>query len=560
VRADDDLGYEPPSKDQVEDALLVLGDDQHRRLFYQGLQNPLWVEPLDKIGAFNEVPALFQDAQGCFRSKGWPEGEYLVRMAEYVPSKVTPILVRMAKTEDPFARRMIVAAAARLDGENAAKVSKLIGRYLTSDGSRRVPPQEIGRIIEALMADGKSGHALKLASCAFGPREATDADGSGGGYARKRVATGIEDYAYGETLAAVSIAIAPLGLKWLGELRRWLQRYQVLARNLEVADGDDADEVVSDLSYAWRPSIPAHEQNHDFDEVGNGLVDALRDASTRALTDGCPATDVVGPLMASRQALLRRIGIHTITVAIALGLGDAQTLAADVLSDEQYLEANYRHEYAEFARRALPLATAEVLTTWTRSVLEGPTATDEEIRGWLAWRYQGAEVPQDAVDERRRTWQMRILSAIGTGMPASAAERLADLQAEFGAWENAGFSRYVSSGWGETAPAEMDEIASWSIPEVVEFLRSWSEPTDSAFAGPSYSGVTFAFMEDVKSRPVEYAEAAGLFTETDSRYVASLFNAFQTVTSSGIVFPWGPVVQLGASLAEPGCAELVGRV
>ena len=79
-------------------------------------------------------------------------------------------------------------------------------------------------------------------------------------------------------------------------------------------------------------------------------------------------------------------------------------------------------------------------------MLDGPTATDEEIRGWLAWRYEGAEVPQDAVDERRRTWQMRILSAIGTGIPATAAERLADLQAEFGAWENAGFPRYVSSG------------------------------------------------------------------------------------------------------------------
>ena len=344
--------------------------------------------------------------------------------------------------------------------------------------------------------------------------------------------------------------MAPLGLKWLGELRQWLQRYQVLARSLEEADGDDANGVESDLSYAWRPSIPAHEQNHEFDEVGNGLVDAVRDASTRALADGLPAADVIGPLMSSRQPLLRRIGIHTITVAIGLGLGDAQTLAADVLTDEQYFEVNYRHEYAEFARRALPLATPEVVTTWTRSVLDGPTATAEEIRGWLAWRYEGDEVPQDAVDERRRTWQMRILSAIGTGLPATAAERLTDLHAEFGKWEHADFPSYMSSWSGETAPAEMDGIASWSIPGVVEFLRSWSEPTESAFRGPSYGGVTFAFVEDVKSRPVEYAEAAGLFAEADFRYIASLFNALRTVADSGVVFPWAPVVRLGASLAE----------
>ena len=43
------------------------------------------------------------------------------------------------------------------------------------------------------MADGKSKHALKLASRAFGPQGATDADGSGAGYGRIRVTTGIED-------------------------------------------------------------------------------------------------------------------------------------------------------------------------------------------------------------------------------------------------------------------------------------------------------------------------------------------------------------------------------
>ncbi|TCN27664.1 hypothetical protein EV644_1542 [Kribbella orskensis] len=557
MRADDDLGYEAPTKQQVADALLVLGaDEQHRRLFYQGLQNPLWVEPLDKLGAFDDVPAPFEDAEGNLRSKVWSEGEYLVRMAEFVPSKVTPILVRMATTEDPFARRMVVSATARLDGENAAKLSKIVGEYLSTDRSRLVPPQEIVRIMEALMTDGKWKQALHLASCAFGPREATGTDGKAVGFGEGRVVVGIDDFAYSETLASVSIAMAPLGARWLAELQRWLQRYQVLARGLEAA-GDDSGAVETDRSYVWRPSITAHEQNNHFDDVGNGLVDALRDAAIRALADGLPVVDVVRPLMESRQPLLRRVGIHLITVAVGLGLDSAQSLAADVLGDEQYLDVDYRHEYAEFARRVLPVAASDVVAAWTRTVLDGPTATDDEIRGWLSWRFPETDVPQEAVDERRRVWQMRILSSIATDMPEAAVARLTDLQAEFGEWEHAEFPRFVSSGVGEKAPGEVDDIASWSLPEVVAFLRSWSEPVERVFHGPTYGGVTFALMQDVKARPIEYAKAAGIFADTDLRYIAALFNAFREIADSGAEFLWASLVRLGASLVEMQPAEAI---
>lgn len=542
MRADDDLGYEAPTKQQVRDALLVLGaDEQHRRLFYQGLQNPLWLEPLDKLGAFDEVPAPFEDAEGNLRSKVWSEGEYLVRMAEFIPSKVTPILVRMATTEDPFARRMVVSATARLDGENAAKLSKIVGEYLSTDRSHLVPPQEIVRIIEALMTDGKWKQALHLAFCAFGPREATGTDGKAVRFGEGRVVVGLDDYAYTETLASVSIAMAPLGARWLAELQRWLERYQLLARGLEAAGDDSSGEAETDRSYVWRPSITAHEQNNRFDDVGNGLVDALRDAAIRALADGLPVVDVVGPLMESRQPLLRRVGIHLVTVALGLGLDGAQSLAADVLGDEQYLEVDYRHEYAEFARRALPVAASDVVAAWTRAVLDGPTATDDEIRGWLSWRFPETDVPQEAVDERRRVWQMRILSSIATDMPEAAVARLTDLQAEFGEWEHADFPRFVSSGFGEKAPGEVDDIASWSLPEVVAFLRSWSEPVERVFHGPTYGGVRFALMQDVKARPIEYAKAAGIFADTDLRYIAALFNAFREIADSGWSFrgrPW----------------------
>ena len=44
---DDAASFEAPSSELVEGALARLGNLQHRRAFFEGLQNPLWVKPLD---------------------------------------------------------------------------------------------------------------------------------------------------------------------------------------------------------------------------------------------------------------------------------------------------------------------------------------------------------------------------------------------------------------------------------------------------------------------------------------------------------------------------------
>jgi len=80
-------GYDTPGADLVDRALARVGNQQHRQVFYSRLENPKWVTPLYQKGAFADVPAATVDERGAARFTGWPQGEYLARVASLAPLK-----------------------------------------------------------------------------------------------------------------------------------------------------------------------------------------------------------------------------------------------------------------------------------------------------------------------------------------------------------------------------------------------------------------------------------------------------------------------------------------
>jgi hypothetical protein len=128
--------FEPPDPELVTSVLLRTGDLQHRRVFYDALENPLWVAALDQRGAFT-APELVVGDDGTLRSLPWPEGDYLVRVADRVPNDVATVLARHVGTRDVFVQRIILRAAARMPAETAARLSDHIARYFPSPSGAR---------------------------------------------------------------------------------------------------------------------------------------------------------------------------------------------------------------------------------------------------------------------------------------------------------------------------------------------------------------------------------------------------------------------------------------
>ena len=294
--------FEPPSEELLNRVLSSIGDLQHRRAFYAQLRNPLWIEPLNERQAFDNPPMPVQQPDGTWRRRPWPEGEYLARMAPLAPEQVASIFSRYLNHADPDVRRLVLSAAVQMPAAIAATLVDGIRRFF--EAPIWFDPDQLVRLIGLLAGGGQSAKANRLADAIFRPRRApvTDEATERHPTARYDVGAGLDPYWYAQTLPAVIDALKPHDWRLLTKLTAWLETYQTA-----VGEYDSAS--ASDTSSIWRPSIEPDEQNWDADNIGNALVDAVRDLATTQLREGRPAAEIVTTLQRGGQPLLTRVAM-----------------------------------------------------------------------------------------------------------------------------------------------------------------------------------------------------------------------------------------------------------
>ena len=189
-------GWSEPSNRLITKALARIGDWQHRRVFFERLENPRWVEALENRGAFAAPTKTTADPAEDDWWPRWPEGEYLVRMAPMVPDAVTRIMTRASTAENPFVHELVLQAAVQLPAAAAAKLSPAIRKYII-EGSLR-DGQKIVELIEKLADASLRRAAVSVAEVAFRPRAARQEEESP--LVPKRVVVGVDAVWYEELL------------------------------------------------------------------------------------------------------------------------------------------------------------------------------------------------------------------------------------------------------------------------------------------------------------------------------------------------------------------------
>jgi hypothetical protein len=450
--------------------LARIGDRQHRRVFFERVENPRWVEALDAKQVFDSPPATAIDASGQELWTPWPEGEYLVRMAALVPETVVRILLRVASSPNPYVHDIVLQAALKLPLPEAEGLVAPLQNYVAGGTLR--DGEQVVALIEKFASQGSRTAALTLAEAAFQPRPS---DGPAGDRPRRRdVAVGLDRYWYDELLPrAVAALDAVLGEQVLPTVTRWLELFQE-------SSGDYSPESGSDVSYIWRPAIGKHSQNSRYHELGDSLVEAVRDRALSDVNSGRPLESVLAVLERSGQPLLARIGVHI--VAMTAGESDAaRSRGFAMLTDNRYLDSDFRHEYAELGQAVLPLLSAEESRTWEALILSGPPLSREELERRASFRLDPDETQDEAVRRYQEVWQLNILGAIGAErLPDTSRARLDELVATYGEPAHPEFPSYSASWSGPNSPVDADELSSLTVAEVRTFLATWqpegSEP------------------------------------------------------------------------------------
>lgn len=534
-------GWRDPDDDLVQNVLARIGDRQHRRVFFDRLQNPRWVTALSVRHVFDTPPETTLDASGMELWAPWPEGEYLVRMAPLAPTAVQPILVRISVSANPYVHQLILQAAVSLQAADAQALLPAVERYLAQGTLRN--NENVVRLIENLAKAGARRPAVRIAQAAFRPRSVDAAEGDVP--RRRSVVAGLDRYLYEQLLPRTVAALdTVLGDRALTTVAAWLEVFQE-------ASGEYHAESKSDLSYIWRPAIGDHSQNSRYHELGDSLVEAVRNRAIADIRRGRSISDVTQTLERSGQPLLVRIAMHVLA-ATAGEHSLARTEGLARLLENRLLGPDYRHEYAELARSILPVVEPTEQERWEALVFDGPPLQQDELEERAARYLQPDEELEKAVAKYREIWQLNLLSAVGfPSLPPSAALRLHELVDKYGEPSHPEFSSYMSSWSGPNSPLAQEELAQKSTLEIQHYLATWEpEVVETWGPGPSKEGLSRILQPVVADRALEFSGEAPRFADLDPTYVRAIFSGLTDAVKAGVQINWEQAIRAALTVSQ----------
>jgi hypothetical protein len=506
-----------PTDPQVDEAVRQLIDGGHYAYFFDGLKNPLWIEPLRARGFFTEPPGLIKDDEaGTVTLPKWPESGYLARMAPEAPDLVLSIINALPETENSRVQEDLVDALLRMPANKAASALPRVLEWTDSRYRFRLQ-DKLGELAVHLTRADSAGSALKLAKAILAIRGSRFAEGR----------SNHDEWEYGQFLE-----------KYLPGLvgSEPLEAFG-LVNNL-LRDAIEVRKEGRDYSFIWRPAIERHEQN-----MGHSIEDHLIDAVVTTAQDILSADPdmihaVLGDLRRHNLPLFLRLELFILRDFGRLAPSDTERRLRDrALFDNPAL----KHEYAgllaaQYAN--LPSPTREQIAGW---VLEGPDPSD-----WCAAveKQQGAAPSEEDVRAYKSHWQRDRMAWFGEALPSEMAAQYEALVQEFGAPDHPDFASY-SRGvtWGPNSPKTEEELRAMQPGELLAFMKDW-EPASGWRNSDSRVGLGRAFEAVVTGDPARFAAHGAAFRELHPAYPGHLFSGLAKSKWSDRAWDWGPVFDL----------------
>jgi hypothetical protein len=578
-----------PTDQQLDQVLGRLGNEEHRRYFFERLENPRWLRGLHARQLFDAPPRPWTDAQGELRLSQWPEGDYLARVASNEPELAVEIVTKTQPTLNSLVHRSFVGVALAVPAAQSARLVPLARCWLASPSKGWLGSHRLAAWVAHLARGGEGAVALKLAKLLIEVSKSATPTNAGRGRGTRAltgVTTWLDSYDYGDVLRTMlPDLVAARGLDALelvnDQLERWLRH-----------GGQGSVAHRADYSWLWRPSIAAHEQN-----MGNTIEDALIDASRDAallLAERSEekSADVVQAFERRRWTVFRRLALNLLADLVSarqdrnsVTFTRARTRVIDAgnLNDQGLV-----HEYSAVARAVLPLLDEGQIQTWTSLIERGPIIDETELPRRLAAGLEadGSVVAADGenqaaaaasrdqdgsarsgsggeksgesveaiLDERvklcRDRWRRDRLGAVRDALPPPLRARYSELAQRLGDAEHSDFASYTSAMWtGPTSPLSQQEILALSIDDLISYLQQWRPQPSGWPPAPSIEGLARELATAVTASPHRFAERAENFAACGPSFARAVLEGLEGALRDGQSFPWQSVIRLCAAVA-----------
>ncbi|RKS22852.1 hypothetical protein DFO58_0902 [Arthrobacter sp. AG1021] len=514
--------YKKPTPEQVNEVLRRIPTPSLRRAFFEGLKNPLWVEPLAKVGMFSDPPEPEKTNDGFLKDHYWPEIDYLIRVASASPKPVVDVLLKLADSNNAWVRRAVFAIGATIQTTEAVRLFPMVKSWKEGGFGWRVDPRDMVGFVVNLLQGGELKAGKAMANFLFRPVESENPH---------KPAFGLDEYWYQDGLPRVVEALGDEGLKtvlpWLEEFERHTKRFT-----------DTYD--ITDIS---RESI--RERGDHYPSIEHSLIDAVRDLASSAMIRNPRATVVV--LAKSPMILSCKITLHATMDALRnlSSVPSAETnhliaVAALLVADRKFQNDSFRIEFAELARE-VALHRPAALESLTEFILSGPPGNREQLRDRL--RSDESETLEDLdtrVEEVVDTWRHRWLSAIGSeSIPSTLKPLLQELDTKRGVIESPLTPMTRVTSWsGPNSPISQDEMSVMSSAELVAHLSTWHDTGEEWGPRPSHEGQGRELSSLITTNPRAINGVDDLVNRLRPTYLRAILQGWEAAIKAGISLEW----------------------
>ncbi|ASN19929.1 hypothetical protein [Arthrobacter sp. YN] len=514
----------PPTSEQVQYALRQIPTLQLRRVFFEGNNSPLWLQPLAAAGVFSTPPEPTPGDDGYTREPYWPEIEFLTRMAGLVPDQVVGVFLALRSTSNSWVRRAVFDIGARIPAEHAARLVPMILEWGVDGLGWRTDPRSQGALTKNLLDNGETKAGLKLANLLFRPR----AEGQQG-----KVEVAFEDYWYAEELPKVAQSLGEIGLR---TITPWLE--DCLRLNESVTEDFD-------VSYLRRAVIGR--KDHSLPSVEHALIDTVRDLATASIRRAPDRT--ISMLSRTPILLLRRIVLFATAEALLLlhaERGDTVAIISagkDLISDPLSSQETCWLELAHLIKAVADIAPDELAEL---ALLIGavPRVSTTAVGRYPRREDDVQTSPDERSSEPRERWQHRLLAAIGVpSLPPELQQRLSELDAEHGVIESPLAPDLSSGSWrGPTSPSSQTELSAMDPRELVAHLESWRIGDD--WRGPTHEGQGRELTTLVSTNPFALAGMSDLVERLRPTYLRAVLTGWEAAIKAGFHPEWSQLLDV----------------
>ena len=514
-----------PTDAQVDKALeLIQKSGGNYEYFFEKLTSPAWIDPLAKRGRFDHPPGT-EHIGNMYRFPPWPEGEYLLRMADVVPEEVAAAIKPACFASDNhIVHRLLVETARKLPPPLARDLALQEAAWVRQQGSL-IPlyPEKAAALVERLGTGGEPGAALELASAILEVRAPKDT--------RKGTTIEAED---GSTIdwKPAPDPEAKLEPVWSQLFLRTVTEplslaipdgfLAALAENLNRAvtiHSSNQQDKSDDYSAIWRPHLEHSSHYEALNETVSALIGAIKFLCTQPADH---TQHILRALDAYTWPIFDRVRAFTLLHAAH---ADPNLVARFLNEPHRYARASKNLEFTELLKMQAPALPKDVLAEILERIDRGPEPASYEYHLKHRVRPENVELEKTVIIER---WQLDWLHPLAAVLDETHARELDHLLEKY----ESPRPRFRSGGVRQVqdhSPTDLDSFRGMSTEALVKYLKDWTPPsTGLPFEQPSRAGVAKTLREWVLDDPQHASEVLESFltTELDPAYITALLDAF----------------------------------